>query len=100
MDRLSVKDIKHMIRDIQYPGVLPDELKPYHVYLTDSGHNILCVPKEYADKVQGEPWDYEAPVPVKYVIEKGYEIKVGYIVVDVPYDKDLGIVTDEKYDEY
>ena len=42
--RKSLSDIKNMIVENKpYPD-LPSELQPFHYYLKDSGHVIMCVP--------------------------------------------------------
>ena len=45
-------------------------------------------------------WQYEIPVPVKYVLENGYHEFEGYIVTDVEYDDEMGAIIDDKYYEY
>ncbi len=82
-----------------YPG-LPEMLKEYHVYTQDSGHSLCAIPLSLLEDARAEPWQFEVPIPVKYVLEKGYTFFCDYIVVDVPYDEELGVVVDEKYEEY
>lgn len=41
--------------------------------------------------------DYAVPLPVRYVLEKGYGVAHGYPVVDVPYDPVFGAQVDEQY---
>jgi len=99
--RKSIEDIKHMVGNIPYVTELPTELKPYHVYLTDTGHSILCVLKTHLEKAkQSNMDDYEVLVPVKYVLEKGYDIFNDYIIVDAEYSSELGLLVDGKYSEY
>lgn len=99
--RKSLEHIKHMIINRPYTGTLPEELVPYHVYFSDSGHSIVCVLETHLKAALVTNMDYyEVAVPVKYVLEKGYR-KVGdYIVTDAEYDKNLGLIVDEKYYEY
>jgi len=99
--RKSLTDIKHMLREKPYPGKLPEELKPYHVYLVDSGHNIMCVlEKHLQEKELVDYDDYEVPVPVKYVIEKSYRFQDGYVVVDAEYSSEIGLMVHFKYSEF
>lgn len=101
MMRKSLEDIAHMVREIDYPGRLPAELKTFHTYLADGGHALMCIPKQFRNALSSDkPYMYEAPIPVKYVMEKGYEIVDGYLLVEVLYDKILGIVVDEFYYEF
>ena len=98
--RKSLKDIKHMVKDVPYPYIMPDKLLPYHYYLLDAGHSIMCVLKCHLKEAQKDMDLYEVPVPVKYVLQKGFEIKNGYIIVDANYDSTLGLMVDEKYYEF
>ncbi len=99
--RKSQQDIKHMFVKRLYPGTIPCELRPYHYYVLDSGHCIMCVLEcHLKDAEKTSMDDYEIPVPVKYVLEKGYKITDGYVVTEAPYDSMLGLTIDEKYSEY
>lgn len=86
------------VQDKPYDG-LPDELRPYHFWISDSGHIIMAVLAEHWDEAEVKD-DYELPVPVKYVLEKGYEIKDGYVIVAAPYDSEFGLCIDEDYEEF
>jgi len=81
---------------------IPQELEPYHYYVADAGHCIVCIPmvlQETAHKANDLD-GYEVPVPAKYVLEHGYRITDGYIIVDVPYDSTFGVVIDDEYSVY
>ena len=97
--RKSLEDIAHMVQNRPYPG-LPEDLKPYHYYILDSGHSIMCVLEMHLEEAKENMDDYEVPVPVKYVLEKGYRLIDGYIIVEADYSSELGLLTDDKYDEY
>lgn len=85
-------------RDALYHSDLPNELSPWYLYPYDSGHSILCVLKAdwdlHTDKTQ-----LQVPVPVKTVL-RGYEIRDGFVVVDVPYDETLGLRAPPEDDEF
>jgi len=99
--RKSLQDIAHMIQKRPYSGQLPEELKPYHYYISDSGHSIMCVLETHLGEAQKSNMDdYEVPVPVKYVVEKGYRFVDQYIVVDAEYDNNFGLMVDDRYSEY
>lgn len=99
--RKSLQDIAHMVQRRPYPGQLPKELQPYHCYLLDSGHSIICVLETHLEEAQKTSMDdYELPVPVKYVLEKGYRFDGQYIIVDAEYNEELGLMVDDKYHEY
>lgn len=97
--RNSLEDIKNMVKKVEYKG-LPEELEPYHYYISDTGHCIMCVLEMHLVEAKGYMDDYEIPVPVKYVLEKGYRIVEGYIIIDAGYHITLGLDVDEKYTEY
>lgn len=98
--RRSLKGIEHMVIPKLYAKPIPDELIPYHVYLKDCGHSILCVLECHLPNAKGNYDNYELPVPVKYVLEKGYRMQDGYIIVDAEYDNFLGLMVDDKYTEW
>ena len=101
MVRKSLQDISHMLRDKEYPGVLPDELKPLHAYIVDSGHVIMCILKKYENMLQtSDAIMYECPVPAKYVLSHPYEIINGHVLIEAEYSETLGLVVDEKYYEF
>jgi hypothetical protein len=99
--RKSLQDIAHMIQWRLYPRQLPEELRPYHCYILDSGHSIMCVLETHLEEARKSSMDdYELPVPVKYVLEKGYRFVDGYVVVEAEYSEELGLMVDDKYSEY
>lgn len=102
--RKSLDDefMRSMLLDIKYPNRLPDELIPYHCYLVDGGHCILCIPKSlYAEAKSSNDYDgYECPIPVKYVLEHGYQKRGDYLIVDVSYSQETGAEVEDKYFEY
>lgn len=101
--RRSLRDLNpNMVKKIDdYPG-LPDELKEYCYWLADAGYVIMAIPAALMDKAWHamEPEMYEVGIPVKYVLEKGYRKWEEYIVVDAPYNSEIGLVVDERYTEY
>jgi hypothetical protein len=95
--RKSQEDIKHMISKRPYAN-LPPELEPYHYYVSDSGHCIMCVLECHVNETNKD--EYELPVPVRYVFEKGYRIVNGYVVVEAKYNLPFGLDVDDKYTEF
>lgn len=99
--RKSQEDIKHMVSKRTYTKSVPPELQPYMYYISDSGHCIMCVLQFHLKEAKAKGMDnYEIPVPIKYVLEKGYKIVEGFVVVDARYDSDTGLEINEKYYEY
>lgn len=92
--RKSVFDMQVKTLDNEYTGDMPEELKPFHYYFAHEGHVIMIIPRNYLDIAleSGELDDYEIQIPVKYVLEKGYEFVEGYfnyIVGNFDYDDEL-----------
>ena len=92
--RKSVYDMQVMTLDNPYPGELPKELEKFHYYFAMDGHVLMVIPRNYLQKAleTGDLDDYEIQIPVKYVLEKGYEFVEGhlnYIVGNFDYDDEL-----------
>jgi ketosteroid isomerase-like protein len=99
--RKSLEDIKHMVSQRPYYRALPTELEPYHYYIADSGHCIMCVLECHLAKAKKSGMDgYELPVPVKYVLVHGWRKEGDYIIVDAPYRLPFGLQVDVKYYEF
>lgn len=95
--RKSVFDMQVMTLDDEYPGDMPEELKPFHYDIVREGHCLMIIPRNYLQKALEEDDldDYEIEIPVKYVLEKGYRFVEGhenYIVGEFDYDDELGRV--------
>ena len=81
----------------RYHAPLPAELANWYAYASDCGHNVVCLLKrDYRET--GDLKGSLVPVPVKAVL-RGYEIKRGYVVVDVAYSAQVGLLTDPSDDE-
>jgi hypothetical protein len=99
--RKSQLDCKNMFTKREYKEVLPKELEPYHYYVLDGGHAIMCVLECHLKEAQESSMDnYEIPVPVKYVLRNGWRKEGDYIIVDAPYELPYGLIVDNKYSEY
>ncbi len=117
----TMRTVRRSLRGIQglidfeksYHKQLPKELERNYVYLKDCGHNIICVlESSIANKNVGAQnlWKYEIPVPVKYVLEKGYREGLfclkdnpedeGIIFIEAPYSDECGLLVDSSYDEF
>lgn len=82
-----------------YPGELPADIAPWHCYLPDGGHSLLVALASFYD-AGVDPGAFLVPAPVKAVLRVGYVWRDGYPVADLPYDPDLGLMTDEDDDEF
>lgn len=98
--RKSLNDIRHMVKNVPYPGKIPMEIMEHHVYLLDSGHSILCVLSQHWKGPDTDHSDFEIPIPVRYVLEKGHQVRGDFIIVEASYDPDFGLDVDEQYYEY
>ena len=81
-----------------YPQQLPPELGSWYCYPTDAGHSIVCVLKEHY-RPDTDLTGYLIPVPVKSV-KRGYTVQGEYVVVDLPYDSNVGLQTPPEDDEF
>ncbi len=93
-------DPSGIVKD-NYPG-LPEELKEFSYYYKDgTGHVIMAIPESVLQEAEedGDLDMYECPVPVKYVLNRGYRIYKAHVICDATYDMDMGLLIDEKYYE-
>lgn len=99
--RKSIENLMGVSKD-NYPE-LPIELNEFNYYFYDgeTGHVIMAIPECFLDEAEkdGDLDEYECPVPVKYVLEKGYKIYKEHVICDVNYDINVGLIVDEKYFE-
>lgn len=99
--RRSLADLPESMYKKDYYNGLPLDLQKFNYYISDSGHVIMAVPNqllEEAEKKRNLDM-YECPVPVKYVLEKGYKIYKNHVIVDVNYGR-FGIEVPDEYIEY
>ena len=92
--RKSVFDMQVVTLDAPYLGDLPPELQKFHYYFSHEGHVLMVIPRNYLQTAleSGDLDDYEIQIPVKYVLEKGYQFVDGhldYIVGNFDYDDEL-----------
>ena len=90
--------IRYVIPGKVYHSELQEELKPYYCYVHGAGHSLICVLSEYFNKKNRDGG--LVPTPVKTVLRHGYEIKEGYLVCSIPYDKKIGLIVDKEDEEY
>jgi hypothetical protein len=85
-----------------YHTKLPPELEAFYTYTPDGGHSIECLLAEQSAEAftTHSVRDHLVPCPVKAVLRVGYRVQRGYVVVDLPYDPDLGLLTEPEDDEY
>lgn len=125
--RRFFEGMPHMLSHRPYPKPLPESVAPWHCYILDSGHSILCLMAEMKpssqrrgnaleipevksllqsynleDVLSGSSSDIEGwlvPVSVKGVL-RNYRIERGYVVANVDFDEILGVVEDKEDYEY
>jgi hypothetical protein len=69
-----------------YPGVIPEQLRPFYDYLPDQGHCIKVIPSMFEDKaVEGNPSEFLYSAPVKTVLRCGIRWVKGYPVAPIPF---------------
>ena len=86
----------YLVRGRRYHSPLPPELHRWYAYTVDGGHSIVC---RLRGHMTDDPFSDLIPVPVQSVL-RGYTVEGGYVVVDLPYDPDLGLITPEEDDEF
>jgi hypothetical protein len=88
----------YLVAGKSYPQPLPPALQAWYCYTSDGGHSILCaIASRYRKGTDSS--GFLVPAPVKSVL-RGYTEQDGYIVVDLPYDSQVGLVTPGEDDEY
>ncbi|MDD6255807.1 MAG: hypothetical protein PUA82_07405 [Eubacteriales bacterium] len=92
--RRSVYDLQPITLDEEYPGDLPEDLKPFHYCFAREGHILMIIPRNYLQEAfdENDLDAYEIAIPVKYVLEKGYDHVEGhedYIVGNFDYDPEI-----------
>lgn len=99
--RRSHEGLSGITKD-NYVG-LPKDLEEFNYYYNDgdTGHVVMAIPECILKeaKEDGDLDMYECPIPVKYVLEKGYRIYNNHVVCDAKYDEFLGLLIEEKYYE-
>lgn len=85
-----------------YHTKLPPELEAHYLYTPDGGHSIECLLAEQSAEAFAthSVKEHLVPCPVKAVLRAGYHVVRGQVVVDLPYDPDLGLLTEEEDEEY
>lgn len=82
----------------RYPGNLPANVEKWYAYCSDGGHCLVCVlAQDY--KEGADLKNYLVPVPVKTVM-RSHEVKGGYVVVNVPYSEEIGLMAPPEDEEF
>jgi hypothetical protein len=69
-----------------YPGIIPDELRPFYDYLPAQGHSIKIIPSMLEEKAMGgNPEEFLFPAPVKTVLRCGTRWAKGFPVAPIPF---------------
>lgn len=98
--RKSLQDLpQSFVKKVHYSD-LPDELDEFSYWIGDSGYCLTVIPECLIGKAEksGNLYMYEVPIPVKYVIERGYRFHKGFLVCEVKYDNDIGAIVPPEYD--
>jgi hypothetical protein len=70
----------------EYPGDIPEDLKPFYTYLPGQGHSINIIPSILEDQaMEGDPGEHLLPAPVKTVLRCGIRWVRGYPVAPIPF---------------
>lgn len=91
---------KYLVHGRSYPQPLPEELIQWYCYTSDGGHSIMAALESHYSP-GADPAAFLVPAPVKAVIRAGYTISDdGYVVSDLPYNSQRGLVTQPGDAEY
>lgn len=93
---------KPVENDISQGYDMPDELRRWATIPVDTlTMSIQCIPECLRAYASENEKDYIVPVPLKYVLEKGYTIsESGFVYIDAKYDLfGCGLCIPEKYYE-
>lgn len=107
------------VLDRPYPGELPADLAPWHVYLADAGHSVLVVRHEDVSDpfgrvlYQADPPVLDSdvdglllPVPVRTALRLRYEMHPAGsrglvpVVAGLDYSRDVGLVVPAEDEEF
>ena len=81
---------------------MPDEIRRWATMRPDTGLVLCinCIPECLREEAQKAEHMYIVPVPLRYVLEKGYSVNSsGYIYVDAEYNRISGLNIPEEYYE-
>ncbi len=88
-----------IVRGKKYHSPLPFELEDAYCYTKDGGHSIIVViESEYKEGESVEK--FLVPAPVKTIIRHDYKVKEGYVWSNIPYSKEIGLITENGDDEF
>lgn len=98
--RKSLQGIPGARKD-DYPA-LPGELKEFNYFVPDAGRCIAAIPEPELERAKrnGDLDMFEAMLPVRYVLDTGWRIEDGHVVVDVEYSSLIGAVVPPEYYEW
>lgn len=69
-----------------YPGYIPEELRPFYEYYPDKGHCIKVISSMFEEEVlKGKAEDHLTPAPVRTVLRGGVRWVNGYPVAPIPF---------------
>jgi hypothetical protein len=75
-----------------YDGRIPDELRPYYVYLPEKGHCIRVIPSAWEqDALINDPEALLLTAPVRTVLRCGLRWVKGYPVAPIPFIPGVGL---------
>lgn len=101
MAGISGQDFNDFVSGHEYPGYIPEELKPFYAYLPEGGHCIKIIPSTFErEAVEADPDSLLLPAPVKTVLRCGIRWVKGYPVAPVPFIPGHGLAVPPEDTEY
>lgn len=86
------------IQKDDYP--LPEDLREFNYYYNDdNGHVVMAIPESLLPQAikSGNLDNFEAPIPCRYILAKGYRFFDGHVICDAPYNKRFGVDIHESW---
>jgi hypothetical protein len=75
-----------------YPGTIPEDLRPFYTYIPGQGHCIRTIPSTFEDRaIEGDPTEFIHAAPVKTVLRCGVRWAKGYPVAPIPFIPGRGL---------
>lgn len=78
-------------------SILLDLIKERGEYVPGFGICVYCVLECHRKEAKGNEKEFEVPIPIGYLDDKGFKFENNIVYVDAPYDENFGVKIDEKY---
>ncbi len=85
----------------EYLNNVPEDLRPFYLYLSDKGHCIRIIPSVFEQEAShGNPEEFLQPAPLKTVLRCGIRWAGGYPVAPIPFVPGHGLAVPPEDEEH